>query len=98
MSDGFTETGEELLMHIKQSGLADHDADAVRAIEDVVKAILTEASGWRIKPERKLRRVYMAGVFSGIKIMATMSRLKLEQMRFEEGKDPKTGEPVTGEN
>lgn len=94
MSDGYIETGEDVLLFIKQTGLTDGDREAIDAMEKGIVDIVKTINDLRMPPKRKIRIGYCAGILAGMKIIATMSQLKLKQMRFEAGKDPETGEPM----
>ena len=97
MSDGYIESGTELLMFVKETGIADHDQDAVKALDGIMKDLVKEFTEQRITPARRIKRAYGTGFIHGLKFAADLSRMELRRKRFEEGMDPETGKPAKKE-
>jgi len=97
--DGYVENGTEFLFAIKQMGLADHDEEAVKAIDSIVDTLNRELRSKSMNELRRRRIMYFAGAAHGIYIAGIASKMKLREMRTNEGLDPETGNVVkTPEN
>ncbi len=98
MMDGYIENGEEFLGSIKEMGLAEHDRDAVKAIDEIVKTLYRDLRNGGLSAFRLARVIYFSGAVHGLHIAAVASRMRLSQMRSEAGLDVETGEPLVKES
>jgi hypothetical protein len=86
MSDGFIETGEEVVMALKQTGIGLNDAEAVKAMEEILLTAVKVITEMRIKPAQRIRRAYTMGMWAGMRIAAKQTEANLAAMKAAEKK------------
>ena len=84
--DGWVETGEEIVMALKQTGIAFEDKYVVDTMEDIVKTMIKAITEMRVTPARRLRRAYAMGMWAGMKIAAKQTQANLAAMKEAEKK------------
>ena len=94
VANGYIENGEEFLASIKQMGLAEHDREAVDAINEILGTLYRNLRNADLRGFRLFRVGYFSGAMHGLHIAAVAMQLRLRQMRSEAGLDVETGEPV----
>ena len=98
MANGFIETGQEVMWALKQGSIVDADREAGEAMEQSMRALVGDILLSEGTTEQKVRRGYTSGVLHGIRIAGIWDRMRLRQLRFEEGRDPETGKPMKKES
>jgi sulfopyruvate decarboxylase TPP-binding subunit len=84
--DGYVETGEEIVMALKQTGISMDDKYVVETMEDIVKTMVTAIAEMRITPARRIRRAYAMGLWAGMRIAAKQTQANLAAMKEAEKK------------
>jgi hypothetical protein len=89
----YIETGKDVVLLLTNSGINAHP-EAAEEMEKQLSSAVSTLLSYAVSEERRLRRALVMGIEMGLRIAAVWSQLRLKAMRFAEGKDPETGEPV----
>jgi sulfopyruvate decarboxylase TPP-binding subunit len=84
--DGWVETGEEIVMSLKQTGISIDDKYAIDVMEDALKSVVKALQEMRITPARRIRRAYAMGMWAGMRIAAKQTQANLAAMKEAEKK------------
>ena len=86
MADGFVETGEEVVMALKQTGINLEDQAAVKIMEDALISTVKALTEMKIKPAQRIRRAYCMGIWVGMRLAAKQTQANLAAMKDAEKK------------